>query len=127
MKLILYIFCFLLIVNCSEKKYVIYNAVKGNVIDAHNRQPVKDAKVFVNKSSSNAFDTLITDSKGNFFIDGLELPYQHLHDQINVSPDYFIEKSGYLTKKITVQNLKKSKNNKLDTIDLGNISLEKSN
>jgi hypothetical protein len=122
-KLILIITC-LLLVKCSNKNYVIYNAVKGIVMSSEDTKPIKNVKIYVIKGCSNDFGFLNTNANGTFFIDGLKLPYKYLHDQRNLSFDYFIEKSGYKKKSIYVKKLNKIKNNVIDTIDLGIIYLE---
>ncbi|WP_443937639.1 hypothetical protein [Pedobacter sp. MW01-1-1] len=112
------------IISCN-KKYVIYNAVKGNLLSSNNHKPIKDAKIYVAKFSSNNFDTIRTSANGSFFIDGLELTRKYLNEQLNLSYEYNIEKHGFKKKTIIIKNLKETSKNKLDTIDLGNIYLEK--
>lgn len=118
------IFLFL-VLNCSTKKYVIYNAVTGTVIDFENGKPLKDVKIFVDKFASNDFDTIKTNQEGYFFIDGFQSSYKYLNMQAKVSYSYHIEKSGYKTKIVTIKNLIYSKDNKLDTIKLKEIILTK--
>lgn len=116
------IFLFL-VLNCSTKKYVIYNAVTGTVVDFENGKPLKDVKIFVDKFASNDFDTIKTNQKGYFFIDGFQSSYKYLNMQAKVSYNYHIEKSGYKTKIVTIKNLIYSKDHKLDTIKLKEIIL----
>lgn len=122
-RLIFIITCAFLL-SCSNKNYVIYNSIKGKVVSSLDNKPIKDAKIYVDKGSSNDFGVINTAEDGTFFIEGLELPYKYLHDQQNLSFYYFIEKSGYKKRVINIKNLKKTTNNKLDTIDLGEIYLE---
>jgi hypothetical protein len=114
----------ILLINCSNNKYVIYNAIKGIVLSSEDKKPIKDVRIYVTKGCSNDFGILNTDENGSFFIDGLKFPYKYLHDQLNLSYDYHFEKSGYKEKIITIKNLKMTKKNELDTIDLGKIYLE---
>lgn len=122
-ELIFVITCFFLI-SCSNKNYVIYNAVKGCVVSSKDQTPIKGVKIYVTKGSANDFGTVSTTENGTFFIEGSELPYRYLHDQINLSFNYYIEKSGYKKKLINIKNLKETKDNKLDTINLGKIYLD---
>lgn len=122
-RLIFIITCTFLL-NCSNKNYVIYNSIEGTVMSSLDNKPIKYARIYVNKYSSNNFDTITTNIEGHFFIDGLELPRKYLHYQSNLSYDYFVEKQGYKKKKIIIKNLKETVNNKLDTINLGEIYLE---
>lgn len=110
--------------SCLNKKYVIYNLVKGRVLSSIDKKPIKDAKVYVDKGSSNDFGIIHTDENGIFFIEGLELSYKYLHNQRNLSFYYFIEKDGYKKTTINITDLKESENNELETIDLGEIYLE---
>jgi len=112
-----------LMVACENKTYVIYNAVKGRVVSAEN-QSVIAAKIYVDKFASNAF-VLETDNNGCFFVDGKMLPYKYLRKQNQLSYNIHIEKEGYIKKIIYVKKLKGA-SEKMDTIDLGNIYLEKS-
>jgi hypothetical protein len=121
----------LFITGCTKKHYVIYNAVKGKIYSYENK-PLSNVKIYVNKFSSNAFDTIITKKDGYFFIDGLELKlspnygnfkYNQIHKRVTYT--YFIEKTGYKKRIIDIKNFERSNNNKLDTIDLGIIYLEK--
>lgn len=111
------------LLSCHDKNYVIYNAVQGKVVSAIDKKPIKNAKIYVRKGTSNDFGFVHTTENGTFFIEGLELNYKYLHNQRNLSYDYSIEKSGYKKKVINIKNLKETKNNKLDTIDLGDIYL----
>lgn len=113
--------------SCSNKNHVIYNPIKGRVISSIYKKPIKDAKVYVAKGSSNDFGFISTDKNGTFFIEGLKLPHKYLHNQRNLSFYYFIEKAGYKKKIINIKNLKKSENNEFETIDLGEIYLEPNN
>jgi hypothetical protein len=122
-RLILLIICFLL-TNCSSKNFVIYNAIKGIVLSSEDSKPIKNVKIYVIKGCSNDFGSMNTKENGTFFIDGLKLPYKYLHDQQNLSYNYFIEKSGYKKKSIYVKKLNETKSNALDTIDLGIIYLD---
>lgn len=40
----LIIFFVFFVLNCTTKKYVIYNAVSGTVVDSINGKPLKDVK-----------------------------------------------------------------------------------
>lgn len=122
-ELIFLITCFFLF-SCSNKNVVIYNAVKGSVISSKDHKPIKEVKIYVTRGSSNDFGVINTNEKGVFFIEGLELPYKYLHDQRNLSFDYYIEKPGYKKKVIYIKNLKETKDNKLDTINLGEVYLD---
>jgi hypothetical protein len=121
---LIFIITFFFLFSCSSRNYVIYNAIEGKVVSSKDQKPIEGAKIYVNKGSSNDFGIINTTKNGTFFIEGLELPYKYLHDQLNLSFDYFIEKPGFKKKVINIKNLKETNNNKLDTIDLGEIYLE---
>lgn len=125
-KLIFVVTC-LFLFSCSNKNFVIYNAVKGSVISSKDHKPIKEVKIYVSKGSSNDFGIVNTNEKGIFFVEGLELPYKYSHDQRNLSFNYYIEKSGYKKKVIYIKNLKETKDNKLDTINLGEVYLDPQN
>ncbi|GEM_PF-1373800 len=119
----LIIFFVFFVLNCTTKKYVIYNAVSGTVVDSINGKPLKDVKIFVDKLASNNFDTIKTDGQGYFFIDGFQSSYKYLNMQAKVSYYYHIEKPGYKKKIVYVKSLIFTKDNKLDTLELKKINL----
>jgi len=121
---LIFVIACLFLVSCSNKNFVVYNAVKGSVISSKDHKPIKEVKIYVKKGSSNDFGIVSTNEKGIFLTEGLELPYKYLHDQRNLSFNYYIEKTGYIKKVIYIKNLKETKNNKLDTINLGEVYLD---
>jgi len=121
---LIFVIACLFLVSCSNKNVVVYNAVKGCVISSKDHKPIEEVKIYVNKGASNDFGIIRTNEKGIFFIEGLELPYKYLHDQRNLSFNYYLEKSGYKKKIIYIKNLKETKKNKLDTINLGEVFLD---
>ncbi len=112
---------FIIVLGCRKQKYVIMNSYQGRVLSKKDNNPILNAKIYVDKFAFNAFDTIETDCKGYFLIDGFEMPYKYLKYQNSVSPYIYVEKEGYIRDSFSIG---KVNNVKLDTIDVGDFYLE---
>ena len=84
------------------------------------KTPLSSAKIYVDRTAFNAFDTMFTKNDGSFLILGIRVSdYKELKHQRNVSYQFFIEKHGY---QMTTVNVKEYPSVN-DTIDLGLVEL----
>jgi hypothetical protein len=112
---------------CKNNEYLLIESVKGKIVSSSDKKPVGEAKIYVDKSAFNAFDTINTQNDGHFFVDKVSVSdFKDMHRQRDVSYKFVIEKKGFKKMVIDVRNYKKNETPSLnDTIDLGIIYLDK--
>nr|WP_162988869.1 carboxypeptidase-like regulatory domain-containing protein [Pedobacter schmidteae] len=113
----------LFISSCKSGEYLLIESVKGRAVSSLDKKPIGGVKIYVDKNAFNAFDTVLTDDKGRFEIQGMKVKdYKDLKLQKDVSYLFFIEKEGFQQRVIDIRDFKSIK----DTVDLGIILMDKS-